>query len=150
MEKHLHLILLITPTFLGRTCMTSLFLKSMVLRNSVSPNGVSFSPNTGLANYTAYLNNSIKSSGVVHLHLGVILSKATNWGSDELSLGTIGSGYRPSSEITIYRGITIFTSTGATYTRNAKIQTNGVVKFVNVSANTPNVTEAVLDGIYRI
>ena len=120
------------------------------IRDSVSPNAILFNPNTGLSNYTAYFSNCIEACGVVHVHLGVILSKATNWGSDELSLGTISSRYRPSSEVTIYRGITIFTSTGATYTRNAKIKTNGVVRFVNVSADTPNVTEAVLDGFYRI
>lgn len=72
MEKPLHLIRLITPTFLGRTCMTSLFLKSMVLRNSVSP----LSKNTVLWSGKYYMtetHTATLSKGVSSQPNGIVL-----------------------------------------------------------------------------
>lgn len=115
---------------------------------------VSLTPNTGLANYSAYVNSSVYiGNGVVLLQCGIILDADTDWSSDELTLFTIGDAdMRPKADRVLQRMCTAYCDNGAhSYSRGITVKTSGLVRFRNLPTGTPAVNAVIISGVaYRI
>lgn len=107
------------------------------------PANVSMSPNTALLNYSAYTNSSYVLGGILYLQCAIVLSKATDWNSSELTLFTIqDAACRPGSERTVSRMCLIVKGSGG-----IKVKTDGKVVFVNSSGGTQEVATVVIPGV---
>ena len=114
------------------------------------PANVSMSPNTALLNYSAYTNSSYVLGGILYLQCAIVLSKATDWNSSELTLFTIqDAACRPGSERTVSRMCLIVKGSGGTgfVSRGIKVKTDGKVVFVNSSGGTQEVATVVIPGV---
>ena len=115
---------------------------------------VSLTPNTGIANYSSYVNSSVYiGNGVVLLQCGIILDAATDWNSDELTLFTIAdTDMRPKTDRVLYRMCTAYCNNGASsFSRGITVETSGLVRFRNLSTGTPAVNAVVISGVaYRL
>lgn len=116
----------------------------------LSATGVSISPNENLANYSSYTNGSQVIGNLLILQACIILSTATNWSSNTLTLFTITTDSAiPSTERTILRSCVVISgSTGDNiYLRGITVNTSGTVVFNNLSSGTSSVLLVLLPGI---
>ena len=140
-----------------------LFAVGTVARSSLAPvppefpvdaAAVSLTPNTGIKNYSSYVNSSVYiGNGVVLLQCGIILDAATDWNSDELTLFTIGDAdMRPKTNRVLQRMCTAYCDNGAhSYSRGITVETSGRVRFRNLSTGTPAVNAVIISGVaYRL
>ena len=115
---------------------------------------VSLTPNTGLKNYSAYVNSSVYiGNGVVLLQCGILLDAAPDWNSDELTLFTIGDAdMRPKTDRVLQRMCTAYCNNGASsFSRGITVDAGGRVRFRNISTGTPAVNAVVISGVaYRL
>lgn len=114
---------------------------------------VALTPNTGLLNYSTHANSSVYlGNGVVLLQCAIVLSKATDWNSDLLTLFTIDDAdMRPSEERYLPRMCTAFCGGGASsHSRGVRVYPNGNVRFQNLSGGTDAVNNVVIAAAYRI
>lgn len=84
-------------------------------QDSLSPVTVLPSPNQNIANYNAYTSYSFRFGDVVFLNVMMILSKATNFSSSNLTFFTLPGNARPSSDRTIYRSCEAIQYSGELY-----------------------------------
>ena len=92
---------------------------------------VGWTPNTSLLNYSNTTNCSRKMGDLVFLNVSVVLGSATNWSSDQLKIGTIGAGFRPSTKRTMYRSALLLCLTSGEYRTNVstvEVDTDGSVR----------------------
>ena len=140
-----------------------LFAVGTVARSSLTPvppefpvdaAAVSLTPNTGIKNYSSYVNSSVYiGNGVVLLQCGIILDAATDWNSDEPTLFTIGDAdMRPKTNRVLQRMCTAYCDNGAhSYSRGITVETSGRVRFRNLSTGTPAVNAVIISGVaYRL
>lgn len=108
-------------------------------------------PNKALANYSSYTNSSVIDGLSATLQCTVILSKATDWNSEELNIFTLPEEARPSESRNLYRCCLVFASGGKMYLRGVRVDADGKVVFLNSDGGTKEVTCAALIGVeYRL
>lgn len=121
------------------------------LRDSVSQRPLDLTPNSALANYSTYTNSSTFDGRSATLQCSVVLSKATDWNSDELILFTLPEGARPSEDCNLYRCCMCFAASGRVYLRGARVGADGRVRFLNQASGTEGVQCCAIVGVsYRI
>lgn len=105
------------------------------LGDSISPTRVELSPNTNLANYSAYTDLSYMVAGLVFLQGAIVLSTDTDFTSNELRLFTLPEAARPSKYRTLSRQLfCVCGSTGMVRMRGIRIDPDGNVNFINSSS----------------
>lgn len=81
-----------------------------------------------LVNYSNMSNNSYMSSNLVVLNLVVMLSRGTNWTSENnLTLGRVEQAARPSSTVSTSRTCILYCTGGSVFMRGVNIQSDGYI-----------------------
>ena len=115
---------------------------------SVAQQSVSLTPNTALANYSAYTDSSYRIGKFVVLQCAIVLSRATTFGSAELRLFTLPSGSRPAAQREMLRMCQVITGDGeGVVLRGVRVKTDGSVCFVNGPDGTAGATSIIIPGV---
>ncbi len=119
------------------------------LTSLFSPVTVTMSPNKSILNYSTYANSSKCVGDIVFLQCAIILSKVTDWASEEVTLFTLDEAFRPEDTVYMPRMALVVTGSGGTgcVARGLRVYSDGRVRFVNSSSGTSNVATVVVQGV---
>lgn len=87
-------------------------------------------PNTALANYDTYTASSVMVGDLVILQGSIVLTKATNWGSDGILLFRLPEAAWPKVQKNLLRLAVVYTS-GGTLIQSIYVTTDGAVRMRN-------------------
>lgn len=100
---------------------------------NLAPIAVTPTPNTDIPNYSTFASSIRRIGDAVWLQCTVILSKGTNWSSDELTLFTLPEEARPTATRYMPRSLLTITADGkAVFMRGIRVYPDGRMCAVNL------------------